>query len=83
MENASKALLISGAILIVILILSLGVYMFVTNGNTLLSKSSNEQGEDRSFNSKFVNYEGTEVSGIDVKQLIKDEKNRRRRRRRS
>ncbi len=74
MENSSKALLIAGTILIVILLISLGVYVFVTNGNALLSKTSNDQAEDKAFNSKLVNYEGNNISGTDVKQLIKDVK---------
>lgn len=59
MENASKALIIAGEILIGVLILSLASYMIIQFGN--FSKNMNEQmsaTEIRSFNVKFTNFSG-------------------------
>lgn len=68
MENASKALIIAGAILLSILIIALGIYVFnmakgATNTNQLDSV------EKSSFNDPFTNYEGKQI-GTSVKQLI-------------
>ena len=72
MENASKALLIAGAILLAILVVSLIIYLAVSGGNFLISNTNNDSSEIKAFNSKFTKYEGNSVSGIDVKQLLKD-----------
>ena len=72
MENASKALLIAGAVLIAILVVSLIVYLAVSGGNILVSNTKNNSSEIKAFNSKFTKYEGDTISGIDVKQLLKD-----------
>lgn len=70
MENASKALLIAGAILLAILIISLGIGIFIqaqdTIGNSGMSKA-----EIQSFNSQFTKYEGTR-KGSEVKALIQE-----------
>jgi hypothetical protein len=71
MENASKALLIAGAILICILLI--GVGMMVYNGaldtiNSGISKM-NQQEKDM-FNVSFTNYEGEKISGSNVRALI-------------
>ena len=72
MENASKALLIAGAILLAILVVSLIIYLAVSGGNFLISNTNNDSSEIKAFNSKFTKYEGNSVSGTDVKQLLKD-----------
>ncbi len=72
MENASKALLIAGAVLIAILVVSLIVYLAVSGGDFLISNTNNDSSEIKVFNSKFMKYEGNSVSGTDVKQLLKD-----------
>lgn len=72
MENASKALLIAGAVLIAILVVSLIIYFAISGGDFLISNTSNESSEIKVFNSKFMKYEGNNVSGVDVKQLLKD-----------
>ena len=68
MENASKALIIAGAILLSILIIALGVFVFnqakSAVGNTGLSDQ-----EVAAFNSKFDSYEGNQ-KGSSVKALI-------------
>jgi uncharacterized membrane protein len=71
MENASKALLIAGAILIAILLI--GFAMIVMNGSSKVLTSSVEkmsQQDIEIFNSTFTNYEGTKVSGANVRALI-------------
>ena len=59
MENATKALLIAAAILIVIVLISLGVYVLTMGQNAMESVNMNEQ-EMYAFNSKFTGYEGTQ-----------------------
>lgn len=75
MENASKALIIAGAVLLAILVLSLMIYMVSSGGDFLLSSTGNEQNEAKTFNSRFLKYESSndkKTSGEDVKQLLKD-----------
>lgn len=77
MENASKALLISGGVLIAILILTLFSYLF----NQMAGSSSNiyaalEKHEKDEFNQQFINYEGKkELKVQDVATLINLSKN--------
>ena len=68
MENASKALIIAGEILIGILILSLASYMIILFGN--FSKNMNEQmsaTEIRTFNVKFTNF--SERANISMQEI--------------
>ncbi|MBR0350885.1 MAG: hypothetical protein IJH76_03590 [Clostridia bacterium] len=71
MENASKALIIAGAILIAIVLITLGVVLLqqgqgvADSGETALTAR-----EIETFNSQFTRYEGTNVSGSNVRQLI-------------
>lgn len=59
MENASKALIMAGGVLIGILIISLAVYLFVDFGSTSAQiNAQNEQKQITEFNSKFTAYEG-------------------------
>lgn len=68
MENASKALIIAGAILLSILIIALGIYVFnMAKGAT--STDSLSSLEVTSFNEKFTQYEGRQL-GSSVKSLI-------------
>ncbi len=72
MENASKALIIAGAILISILIIAIGMYVYtksqstVVMGGELMSKQ-----EIEAFNNTWTAYEGT-LTGAQVKGLIND-----------
>lgn len=72
MENASKALIIAGAILISILLISVGVLiMNSTGGVTSGMESSAKAMEMQSFNSQFTTYIGEKsVSGTQVRSLI-------------
>ena len=69
MENASKALIIAGAILLAIVIISLGLIVVNNTRNTVDTSNLNEQ-EIQSFNSKFTAYEGSNVGGSRVNTLI-------------
>lgn len=73
MENASKALIIAGAILISILLIGVGV--MVMNGaqggidEAIASMSAQEKDM---FNTKFTQYGGTIVKGTNVRALIRN-----------
>lgn len=69
MENASKALIIAGAILISIVLVSVGV-LVVRNLNTDEAFSQMDQQVIDSFNSKFVDPAGPNVRGTVVKTMI-------------
>jgi len=67
MENASKALIIAGAILLSILIIGIG--MFIYNQATQTIQKANLSGQEvTAYNSEFEQYEGTR-SGSDARQL--------------
>ena len=68
MENASKALIIAGAILISILLISLGILIYNQATNITNSDQMSEV-EKSSFNSKFQQYEGEKKNGTDVRAL--------------
>ena len=71
MENASKALIIAGAILLAILLITLGIYIFQQAQSTV-NNSGMSQAEIQTFNSQFTKYEGTKVKGSAVKSLIQE-----------
>ena len=61
MENASKALLIAGSVLIGILLLTLFVYLYTQlSENASNVYSTLDHAEISKFNQKFLNYEGRE-----------------------
>ncbi len=70
MENASKALIIAGAILLAILLISLGIMIFNQASNTV-SNSGMSEAEITAFNNKFTKYEGKQ-SGNMVKSMIQE-----------
>ena len=68
MENASKALIIAGSILVSIIIITLGV-MIVNNVTDTINKNSNlSEQEIATYNAKFEAYLGTR-SGTEVRTL--------------
>ena len=69
MENATKALLIAAAVLIAILLISLGVGVFTTASEQMGNADLSEY-EVGKFNEKFTQYEGTNRSGADVNALL-------------
>ena len=70
MENASKALIIAGAILLAILLISLGIMIFSQAQDTV-NNSGMSQAEIESFNSKFLKYEGTRKGSV-VKTMVNE-----------
>lgn len=69
MENASKALIIAGAILLSILLISLGIMVYNNARNTVGNASLSKQ-EIESFNSEWTPYEGSNKSASEVKSMI-------------
>lgn len=69
MENASKALIIAGAILLAILIISLGIIIF-NQAKEVTDNSNLTEFEILQFNQKFTSYEGTNVRGSQVNSLL-------------
>ena len=67
MENASKALIIAGAILLSIAIIGIGMYIYTTAQQTIQSANMSQQ-EITTYNSEFIKYEGTQ-NGSNVKAL--------------
>ena len=78
MENASKAFIIAGEVLIGVLILSLASYIIVQFGN--FSRNMNDQiseTEVRSFNVRFTNFSGrANISMQEVASMINYAKQR-------
>ena len=68
MENASKFLVIAGAILMAILVITLGVFIFNTVTKHNGTEITDEIRED--FNNQFLYYESDKVYGKEVKSLI-------------
>ena len=70
MENASKALIIAGTILIVMLVIGAGMFLYNRAGSLSGTVKNNwSQDEIQAFNHKFQKYEG-EQKGSRVKELI-------------
>ena len=71
MENASKALLIAGAILVAILLIAMGVRVFnSTQGTTEATQTTMKSTEVAMFNNKFLGYVGENKSRAQVISLI-------------
>ena len=71
MENASKALIIAGAILLAILLISLGIMIFNQAQDTV-NNSGMTQAEITAFNNKFLKYEGTGKTKSDIQALVNE-----------
>ena len=69
MENASKALIIAGAILLAILIISLGI-MIYQQASGVVNNNAMSEVDISSFNQKFIQYTGTNVRGAQVNALL-------------
>lgn len=69
MENASKALIIAGAILLSIIIISLGIAV-VTNSRSTIDKANVNQQEVETFNSRFEAYVGNDKSPSEIRALV-------------
>ena len=68
MENASKALIIAGAILLAILLISLGIFIF-TGAQDVTKNSGLDAQEVSVFNSAMVKYEGKNKTTSDIRSL--------------
>lgn len=70
MENASKALIIAGAILLSILIIAIGMYIYNSSQNSISGAGSQISAyEIQSFNQTWEMYEGVQT-GTNVRALI-------------
>lgn len=71
MENASKALIIAGAILLSILIIGLGMSIY-NSATTQMENSIGQmsQTEKQTHNQQFLNYAGNNKRGTDVIALV-------------
>lgn len=70
MENATKALLIAAAVLVAILIISLGLVVFNMAAETVNSQNLSQQ-EVQAQNEKFARYDGTNKRGSEVNAMLK------------
>lgn len=70
MENATKALLIAAAVLIAILIISLGLVVYNKASETVEGAGDLSEYQIQQFNEKFRKYEGKNVSGSEVNAMI-------------
>ena len=72
MENATKALMIAGALLIAVLLVTVGMSVFNMGSDMIdRNKTGMEQTEINQFNNKFLAYEG-EQKGSKIKGLISE-----------
>ena len=69
MENATKALLIAAAILVAILIISLGLAVYNKAANATDSADLS-LAQVQAYNEKFLKYEGTSKRGSEVNALL-------------
>lgn len=67
MENASKALIIAGAILLSILIIGLGMFIY-QQASGAMSGANLDPTKAQAYNQEFLNYEGTQT-GSNTKAL--------------
>lgn len=71
MENASKALIIAGAILLSILIISLGIMIF-NQAQDAMSKGGMSEAEISAFNNKFIKYQGSGKKASEIRNLVQE-----------
>lgn len=70
MENASKALIIAGSIILAIMIISLSVFLFNRFKDTTSDAVDMTEAEISAFNSKITPYFGEAVQGSKVNSLL-------------
>lgn len=68
MENASKALIIAGAILLAILIIGLGMFVYQNVIGTIKDATNMSDKEVDAYNQEFLNYEGV-IMGSEARAL--------------
>jgi len=69
MENASKALIIAGAILLAIVLVSLGV-LVINNARKDIDNQTIDQASIEAFNSKITVFCGNDKTGTEMNNLI-------------
>ena len=69
MENATKALLIAAAVLVAILVISLGIMIYQRASETATGAGDLSEYQIEQVNSKFTKYQGN-VRGSDVNALL-------------
>ncbi len=74
MENASKALIIAGAILLSILIIGLGMLMFNQAKDAITGTGIDDQ-KVKAYNAQYDDYMGTNVNGTKVRSLYETVRN--------
>ena len=70
MENASKALIIAGAILLSILLISLGIMVYQNSKDIATDSSNLDTEKAQTFNNKISTYCGTSKSGTNMNNLM-------------
>ena len=76
LENASKALIMAGGVLIAILIISFGVYIFITYGQTSkeIAQRTEEQ-QIQNFNATYTTYlDRKDLTIYDVRTVVNSAK---------
>mgnify|MGYP005781270457 FL=1 len=68
MENASKALIIAGAILLAILIISLGILIY-NQASSVVTNNTMSEVDIQTFNNKFTQY-GGDQRGSSIRALL-------------
>lgn len=71
MENASKALIIAGAILLAIAIIGVGMFVFQQVSGIITDNADFSSEEIEAYNQTFTAYEGNNVKGTNAKTLCK------------
>ena len=71
MENATKALLIAASVLIAILLISFGIYIYKISNEAVQGMDLSDQ-EVTQFNDQFTKYEGSRKRGTEINALISD-----------
>ena len=69
MENASKALIIAGAILLSIAIIGIGMYVYQSVSGTIQDAAGMTEEEVNAYNQEFETYGGTNKRGTVVRGL--------------
>lgn len=76
MDNAAKALIIAGGILLAILIISLGIYIWQLGGNFInQGERQKEEEQIREFNQEYESYQRQALRGTDVISIINKVRN--------
>ena len=70
MENATKALLIAAAVLIAVLIISLGVIVYNKASEAVTGAGDLSEYQTQQFNEKFTKYQSASATGSDANALL-------------